>query len=40
MILAKDQRAGRDIAHEFAKNELAPQAAKWDSDRTLIARSL
>jgi alkylation response protein AidB-like acyl-CoA dehydrogenase len=30
MILTDDQRAVRDMAREFAQNELAPYAAAWD----------
>ena len=30
MILTDDQRAVRDMAREFAKNELAPHAGAWD----------
>ncbi|MEO5862159.1 MAG: acyl-CoA dehydrogenase family protein [Burkholderiales bacterium] len=30
MILTDDQRVVRDMAREFAQNELAPHAAEWD----------
>ena len=30
MILTDDQRAVRDMAREFAQNELAPHAGAWD----------
>ncbi len=30
MILTDDQRAVRDMAREFTKNELAPHAGAWD----------
>ena len=35
MILTDDQRAVRDMAREFAQNELAPHAAKWDKESAL-----
>ena len=35
MILTEDQRAVRDMAREFAQNELAPHAAKWDKESAL-----
>ncbi len=35
MILNDDQRAVRDMAREFAQNELAPHAAEWDRNSAL-----
>ena len=35
MILTDDQRAVRDMAREFAQNELAPHAAEWDRNSAL-----
>ena len=35
MILTDDQRAVRDMAREFAQNELAPHAGAWDKASAL-----
>jgi alkylation response protein AidB-like acyl-CoA dehydrogenase len=32
-FLTEDQRMIRDMAREFARNELAPNAAQWESDK-------
>ncbi|MFO0325519.1 MAG: acyl-CoA dehydrogenase family protein, partial [Burkholderiales bacterium] len=32
-LLSEDQRAIRDMAREFAQNELAPHAAKWEAEK-------
>jgi alkylation response protein AidB-like acyl-CoA dehydrogenase len=32
-FLTDDQRAIRDMAHDFAQNELAPHAAQWERDK-------
>lgn len=32
-FLTEDQRAIRDMARDFAQNELAPQAAQWERDK-------
>jgi alkylation response protein AidB-like acyl-CoA dehydrogenase len=32
-LLSEDQRMIRDMAREFARNELAPHAAKWEQDK-------
>lgn len=32
-FLTEDQRAVRDMAREFAQNELAPHAAQWERDK-------
>jgi alkylation response protein AidB-like acyl-CoA dehydrogenase len=32
-FLSEEQRMIRDMAREFAQNELAPNAAQWEKDR-------
>ncbi|MCA3034930.1 MAG: acyl-CoA dehydrogenase family protein, partial [Rhodocyclaceae bacterium] len=32
-FLTDDQRAIRDMARDFAQNELAPHAAQWERDK-------
>ncbi|MEJ7139079.1 acyl-CoA dehydrogenase family protein [Amphibiibacter pelophylacis] len=34
-LLTEDQRMVRDMARDFARNELAPHAAQWDRDAAL-----
>jgi alkylation response protein AidB-like acyl-CoA dehydrogenase len=31
-LYTEEQRMIRDMAHDFARNELAPNAAKWEKD--------
>ncbi len=40
MILTEEQRMIRDMAREFAQEQLAPNAAAWDRDGTFPAEAL
>ncbi len=38
--LSEEQRAFRDVAQDFARNEMAPQAAKWDEEKIFPEETL
>lgn len=38
--LSEEQRAFRDMAQDFARNEMAPQAAKWDEEKIFPEETL